>query len=78
MLKIITLAMLVASPALAIEAPAPEAKASNIKACGVAWKEFKLAAQSDNDKAWVAAGWPKFWSLCNTQMKAGKPAPKAG
>jgi hypothetical protein len=39
------------------------------KACGAEWKTVKASG-----KAEAGMKWPKFWSACNTRMKADKKA----
>jgi hypothetical protein len=39
------------------------------KACGAEWKAVKASG-----KAEAGMKWPKFWSACNTRMKAEKKA----
>ncbi|MET0428584.1 MAG: hypothetical protein ABW026_08800 [Microvirga sp.] len=39
------------------------------KACGAEWKAVKASG-----KAEAGMKWPKFWSACNTRMKADKKA----
>ena len=76
---ILTLAAGAATPALAQDAkeakPAKTMSAAQSalrdrqKACGAEWKTMKASG-----KAEAGMKWPKFWSACNTRMKADKKA----
>ncbi|MGO4704296.1 hypothetical protein AB4072_00765 [Microvirga sp. 2MCAF38] len=62
-----------AGPALAETKPKKEPTAGQLAArermhkCSAEWKEAKAGGKVAKD-----AKWPKFWSECNTRLKAGK------
>jgi hypothetical protein len=47
--------------------PGQIAERERIKKCGVEWKELKA-----QKKVPTGMTWPKFWSACNTRLKAGQ------
>ena len=58
-----------AAPAAATPAPATGGRAAAIareKECGAEWKEKKAELRKADPKA----SWPKYWSACNTRLKA--------
>jgi hypothetical protein len=49
-----------------------EKRRSRLKECGAEWREAKTAGKIEKGMTW-----PKFWSACNTRLKAQAEQPKA-